>query len=474
MTGSPPGDAAGVIYDFIDVVRLNGVAVSISETQDALRAVSMVGFEQPERVRAALAATLAKTPEDRAAVDHLFRLYFNYQADELIDQDEDDLAEEAAAPRPGDQPQVDLQQLAGNMGGLAGRIAMGDQAAVEMAIRAAARDIPVEQLRHFWQEGFFTYRLLEILDQEGARDEVRELIQELEWNGGAAERDAAEVLQQRLQAFEQQVRQFVRRQLRQQDLFAVQRFRRESLRRTSFRKASQEELYLMRREVERMARRLRTRVSLRRRRARSGQLHLQETVRANLQTSLVPFRLRYRRKKKNRPELVVWFDLSESVRAVSEFTLMFVYALQDLFQKVRSFGFVADTVELTDLFRFNDFDEALRRVMAADVINVYRHSDYGEALRQFWTKYPDAVRPQTILIVLGDGRSNYQNHEPELMRQIARRAKHTLWMNPEPRNSWGLGDSVMHDYLRHFREAAVVSNLRELEKVVDQLATRLW
>ena len=43
--------------------------------------------------------------------------------------------------------------------------------------------------------------------------------------------------------------------------------------------------------------------------------------------------------------------MSLSVRATSRFTLHLVHGLQDLFAQVRTFAFVADTVEITDLFR---------------------------------------------------------------------------------------------------------------------------
>lgn len=466
-SATAPLGFAEKLLDFVGILRQNDFSISIAETQDALTAAKIVGIDRPERLQAALKATLAKTPEESATFNNLFSLYFNWGAAARAADNDTSSDNGHSQEDLGGQPfanRFDLQ-------GLARQIARGDRAGMEIALRRAGEEIGIQNLENFWQEGFFTYRILQQLDESGAREAVREAAARAREEN---DDEAAEFLEQRIAAFEDQVRAFVRRELQQRDLLVMQNFRRRMLSERSFYRASADELAAIRREVERMARKLKQRIALRRRRSRRGDLHLQATIRANLQTGLVPFHLKRRRRKKNKPELVIWFDLSESVRAVSEFMLMFVYSLQDLFQKVRSFGFVADTVELTDLLREQGFDRSLNDVMSARIINIFRHSDYGEALRQFWTQYGDAIRPQTVLIVLGDARSNYQDHEPELMRKIAHRGKYSLWLNPEPRNSWGLGDSVMADYEKHFHGTATVANLRQLEDVVEKLVRRLW
>jgi uncharacterized protein with von Willebrand factor type A (vWA) domain len=53
---------------------------------------------------------------------------------------------------------------------------------------------------------------------------------------------------------------------------------------------------------------------------------------------------------------VILCDVSDSVRNVSRFMLQFVYSLQDLYSKVRSYIFVAEIGEVTRLF-----EESTRR-----------------------------------------------------------------------------------------------------------------
>ncbi len=452
---------------------------------DGLRAAALSGPVYPERLRAALRATLVKDADQVPVFDRLFDLYFvspgtagaRGQGDP--DPANNPNGDQGDAPRDGYGDSLldgDPDGAFGDpgllnaMSDLAQQIARGDRGAMQIRIRQMGRRAGVENLRNFWQEGFYTYRILEQFDEEGARASIRNAIEQARAGGNPAD---ADLLQNRLQAFEAQVRDYVARQMQQRDLEYLNRFRYNSLMDRSFYRASQDEIKLMREEVRRLAQKLKTRTTMRRKRARRGTLNVQETVRANLQTGLVPFHLKYRRKHRNKPELVVFFDLSESVRAASEFFLMFVFSLQDLFQRVRSFAFVADCVEVTDYMRTREFDRAFEDIMSARHINLYRHSDYGEAFRQFWTDYADAVTPRSVFIALGDARSNYQDHEPDLVRKLSSRAKHTLWLNPEPRGSWGLGDSVMQDYERSFKATATVSNLRQLEQVVEQLVTNL-
>ena len=84
----------------------------------------------------------------------------------------------------------------------------------------------------------------------------------------------------------------------------------------------------------------------------------------------------FARKRKDKPQVVILCDVSDSVRNVSRFMLQFVYALQDLYSKVRSFIFVADIGEVTQLFTEHDANTALDTALTGNVINV----DGGEEI----------------------------------------------------------------------------------------------
>ena len=64
----------------------------------------------------------------------------------------------------------------------------------------------------------------------------------------------------------------------------------------------------------------------------------------------------------------------------------------------------------------------------------------------FVERFPDAVRPKTSLLVLGDARTNYRDPGLALLKGLVDRSRHAYWLNPEPRREWGSGDSVAYRY----------------------------
>src|SRR5438874_7516459 len=70
-----PGMAPRLL-EFADELRREGVAVGTSELLDAFQALDAVSWTSREDFRAALAATLAKSQEDRHVLDVLFDRFF--------------------------------------------------------------------------------------------------------------------------------------------------------------------------------------------------------------------------------------------------------------------------------------------------------------------------------------------------------------------------------------------------------------
>src|SRR4051812_19907540 len=64
------------LIGFADALRSEGVAIGTSELNDAFAALGEVGWTTPGPFREALAATLAKSPEDRRVFDLVFERYF--------------------------------------------------------------------------------------------------------------------------------------------------------------------------------------------------------------------------------------------------------------------------------------------------------------------------------------------------------------------------------------------------------------
>ena len=117
-----------------------------------------------------------------------------------------------------------------------------------------------------------------------------------------------------------------------------------------FLSAHAEQLAQLRRTVQPLARRLASRLAVRRKHAKRGAIDMRRTLRRSMSTGGVPMRPAYRTRRPGRPELVLLCDVSGSVAGFSHFTLLLVQALREQFSKVRVFAFVERADEVTHLF----------------------------------------------------------------------------------------------------------------------------
>jgi len=227
----------------------------------------------------------------------------------------------------------------------------------------------------------------------------------------------------------------------------------------------------MKEAVAKLAQRLKNIVSIRRRHAKRGTFDLQDTLRKNLQYGGVPFKIQFDRRIRDKPQVIVLCDVSDSVRNVSRFMLQFVYSLQDLYSRVRSFIFVSEIGEITRLFEEQEINEAIEHSLTGGIINVFAHSDFGRAFRLFHRDYIAAVNNKTTVIILGDARNNYNLPHEWVLKEIRQRAKQLIWLNPENRLTWGFGDSEMDRYVPYCDIVEECRNLNQLYRVIDHLVS---
>jgi uncharacterized protein with von Willebrand factor type A (vWA) domain len=115
----------------------------------------------------------------------------------------------------------------------------------------------------------------------------------------------------------------------------------------------------------------------------------------------------------------------------SLFLLRFAYALQAHFQRVDTFLFSTDVVEISDLLRTQHLTEALRR-LSQRAMGWSGGTKIGESLRQFNQHYATKLLSRdTTFIILSDG---WDTGEPDVLaaqlRAVGRRVQRILWLNP--------------------------------------------
>ncbi len=463
----------GRIIDFAALLRRNGIRVSTAETLDALRAVEICGLRHRETVRSALRATMVKRVPDIAPFNELFDLYFSGLGDML-----DQLGGAAASGMSPADFQAFLERLAELIGemepglsDLARALALDDTGELERLLRELMDKGALPAAGAPTQAPAAMRALMALLGAGGLAEEFDRLREAARLAGASSEEmdTLGRYLEQRLADLGNMLKGLMRIEHEQRERKEEREHLHERLFDKSFYYLSASEIREMREAVAALARRLKNLMSIRRRRTKRGRLNVKATLRASMEFGGVPFRIRFEDKRKERPQVVILCDISDSVRNVSRFMLQFVHSLQDLYSRVRSYVFVADIAEVSRLFKENDIQTAISDAIGGGVVNVYAHSDFGRAFKAFHRDHLEVIDSRTTVIVLGDARNNYNPPNDWVLRDVQQRARQVIWLNPENSSTWGFGDSEMAKYARYCDVVEECRNLRQLYKVVDRL-----
>ncbi len=462
------------ILRFVELLRQNGVRVSLAEDLDSLQAVAAVGFSNPADFREALRATLVKRHIDEPTFDSLFNLYFRGLGGDLVEHlkaTESALGfEDADLQNLIDALSQSVQELGVQLSELARQLLTADLGRLEQLLRQAARHVGLDAVERPFQEGRYAHMLAQHLGLSALAAELEELKKRL--RGLIPSNDWEKVqkfIDLRLQDLTRAIKRLVRQELEKKEPTLRESERIDRLGEKSFYYLTEEEIRQMKEAVTKLAERLKNIVAVRKKRGKRGRFDIKDTLRKNLQYGGVPFRIEFDRRVKDKPQILVLCDVSDSVRNVSRFMLQFVYTLQDLYSRVRSFVFVSDLSEVTRLFEEQDIHAAIEQALSGQVVNVFAHSDFGRAFRIFHRDFLPAVNKKTTVIILGDARNNYNLPHEWTLKDIRQRAKQLIWLNPENRLTWGFGDSEMDRYLVYCDVVEECRNLNQLYRVIDRI-----
>jgi uncharacterized protein with von Willebrand factor type A (vWA) domain len=301
------------------------------------------------------------------------------------------------------------------------------------------------------------------------REAIKELAELLAQMG--MDKQRVEQMRQLLQAnqkgLEEQLRQFSGQRIAENMSEQQPDDSLDGLMNRPFNSLSDKDMDRLRKEVTRLAAALRTRIALRQKRAKSGQLDAKATIRVNLKHGNVPIQLKHR-ERSLKPRLVVICDISTSMRSVSELMLSLLHAMQDQISKTYAFAFIDHLEFISPDFTHHESREAVSQVLDR-MPSGYYNTDLGASLHQLSQDYLESVDSRTIFIVVGDGRNNYNDPRMDIFSMLARRSRRMIWLTPEAPALWGTGDSDMLKYAPNCDAIFQVSNLADLTSAVDKL-----
>jgi uncharacterized protein len=207
-------------------------------------------------------------------------------------------------------------------------------------------------------------------------------------------------------------------------------------------------------------RRLRVRLGRRMRLAAKGRIDFRRTIRAAIQRGGAMADLRFRARRPRHIDLLLLADISGSVKYAANLMLEIVAGARACFHRVTSLVYIDRLAEAA-------FEQG--HLVITPLIDLYARSDFGQVLAELLKEHRSRLGPTTVVVIMGDGRNNRRPARVDLMRDLRRSTRAIVWLNPEPPERWGTGDSAIRQYDCEVDAIIPCGKLSELEAALGTL-----
>jgi len=451
------------IAQFIAALRASGVRISLAESADAFQAIDQMGVIDKDAFRISMRTTLVKEQKDLETFEKLFPLFFQSSAPPpMMD------ATKGMSPQDAQMLAQALKQFTEQMRQMMEKLMKG-QPLSQQEMNQLDQMMNMEGMNDMRYQNWLARQMEEAMkfkEVRQAMEELMKMLQQMGMNRQQVDR-LREMMQANQQAMQEQLKQHAGEAIAQNMAKKPREQDADGALNRPFRALSEEDMQFLRKEVQRLAAALRTRLALRLRRAKSGQLDSKGTLRTNMKHDGVPIVLKHR-DHVQKPKVVVICDISTSMRYTSELMLSLLYAIQDQISKTHAFAFIDHLEYISPHFAGRDPSDAVREILY-EMPSGHYNTDLGKSLDDLNREYLDTVDHRSTVIFVGDGRNNFNDPRLDLFLRLVRRSRATIWLNPEPAGLWGTGDSDMLKYAPHCGRIFQVGNLAQLADAVDQL-----
>lgn len=438
------------LENFIKALRDSGISISTAESIDAFNTLKIIGYQDRDNLKFALGSVLAKSFKDKEIFSRCFELYFSL------------LTLETAS----DSILKDLEKFQDELSALTRILIREDKMDIIRAVNEAGLAANITDMEFITQQGIFTRKIMEYLGFEELKRDIG-WISEKKNLGGQQMGTALEKAKDQLYQY---VNDYVKQHFLLYTALKTLQTAENHLKAARFSDIDINDMRKMQFLITKIAKRLNSRHSRRLKNQKKGGLDLRKTLRKNSPYQGCLFIPQYKDKKVDRPDFFVICDISRSVRNTAHFMLLFLYSLNKSLAKIRSFILCSNLVEVSHLFAKYPGEEALERIHRGEDLDIMLGpTDYGQAFMDFKEKYISAVNKKTTILILGDARNNEGDPQVEILREISEKCKKLIWLNPETRGIWTMGDSEMTRYLPYCHLAEECSTLNHLERVLDKL-----
>jgi uncharacterized protein with von Willebrand factor type A (vWA) domain len=424
--GSPllPGDGEGFVRNLLTfgaLLRVLEVKVSTAELMDALAALRKVGLADRNQVKVALAATLIKDARDAPLFAALFDAFFvppEERRRQISRRVERLAARHEGVQRAGEELRLDDDGPT-NLDGKRRETYSG------------LPDDERERIRHFLRrspESGETNESLESVIRKIVADHLDE--RRLSAAIGRPGREPLSLGDESLDACLEEVSMSLAGEGGSL-LFA------------RLEEIDESQLPYLEVLIRAISRRLATMISRRYRLSRRRPvIDIRKTIRGNIGSGGVLFRLHYRSRRVRKPRLLLINDVSGSMARYAEFVTLFIHGLSSVTGRVEVFIFSEDLERVTDrLASGSVFRQAMGRLLEG-TSQWGRGTSLGQALSTLVGRHEDLLTPATVVIILSDTKTLAVAQALTILEEMGEKVRDILWLNPLPASEWDLVPTV--------------------------------
>ena len=437
-----------VLTDFVKTLRNAKIQVSPAETLDAMEVIEKIGYSNREILKNSLSFALPKTLQEKEKFDLCFETFFDNQLSQ-----KNELHRQKQTLKSDKQVNSEL----------AHQLLENNQSEIQLSISKAAEKAELKEIKYFTQRAVFSRKILEIMGVGGLEEELSLLGQ---FNNKELPSDLEQRLRFQLTNLREKVSDYVQQQFLLHGDVTGEQLREQIFKSMNMGQIDRSYLHEVHSLVRRMAKKLASLHSRRKKNLRRGKLDIRKTMRDNWINQGVLFNLRWSYKKIDRPKILVVCDVSGSVGAYARFMLLFLFSLTEVISKIRAFVFSSYLGEVTDEFKGNNLEKAIESALSKYGGG---STDYAHSFSDFISLCLDDIDKKTTVVILGDARNNFGLDKAYLLKSVYERAKQVYWLNPEGKYRWNTGDSVMNNYSAYCTKVFECGTLKQLERVISTL-----
>ena len=437
-----------VLTDFVKTLRNANIQVSPAETLDAMEVIEKIGYSNREILKNSLSFALPKTLQEKEKFDLCFETFFDNQLSQ-----KNELHRQKQTLKSDKQVNSEL----------AHQLLENNQSEIQLSISKAAEKAELKEIKYFTQRAVFSRKILEIMGVGGLEEELSLLGQ---FNNKELPSDLEQRLRFQLTNLREKVSDYVQQQFLLHGDVTGEQLREQIFKSMNMGQIDRSYLHEVHSLVRRMAKKLASLHSRRKKNLRRGKLDIRKTMRDNWINQGVLFNLRWSYKKIDRPKILVVCDVSGSVGAYARFMLLFLFSLTEVISKIRAFVFSSYLGEVTDEFKGSNLEKAIESALSKYGGG---STDYAHSFSDFISLCLDDIDKKTTVVILGDARNNFGLDKAYLLKSVYERAKQVYWLNPEGKYRWNTGDSVMNNYSAYCTKVFECGTLKQLERVISTL-----